>query len=509
MQDSNHSLKVIAKGGIIIFIGVLLSKVFSYVYRIIVSKLGPHDYGLLSIALAIFGILGGITMLGTETGLVKFISSSNKKEGIKGVIQDAIRFLMPLSIILAILLFFFSDYIAVNFFKDKSLSILLKVLAIFVPINALRKIFLNSLIGFKRVEYETLAKAITENLSKVMITALLLILGYNLLGAIIGYSLSILISLILAFYLLKYKVFNFLDKNISEVYSTKEFYIYSLPLLFSIMVFIFILWTDTLLLGYFRSVYEVGIYNAAMPTAQLIFIFPNALMAIFLPVISGFQDFKNEEFSKVFKTVTKWVLLINIIPLALFLIYPKQILSIIFGQAYSSGYLTLILLSVGFFISYLALSSNNVLLALNKTKLVFMNNLVAAIANLMLNIILIPKYGINGAAIATSSSFILMGILMFSESYYLTKIIPFQLSIIKIISSIAVPMLIINYIVQKYNINSIRNIIVTFIILIVIYMALLLLTKSLEKEDYFILNSIYKKIGIRINFIDDLFKRVE
>ena len=56
------------------------------------------------------------------------------------------------------------------------MSIFLKVLAIFVPVNALRKIFLNSLIGFKSVQYETLAKAITENVSKVAITFILMIL---------------------------------------------------------------------------------------------------------------------------------------------------------------------------------------------------------------------------------------------------------------------------------------------------------------------------------------------
>src|SRR3989338_3300631 len=134
MQDQNHSLNVIAKGSIVIFMGIMLSKVFSYVYRIIVSRLGPSDYGIFSLAIAIFGIIGGITMLGTETGLVKFISGyGQKKESIKGVIHDAIRFVIPLSIILAVLLFLFSDYIAIKLFRKEELSIFLKVLAIFVP----------------------------------------------------------------------------------------------------------------------------------------------------------------------------------------------------------------------------------------------------------------------------------------------------------------------------------------------------------------------------------------
>lgn len=510
MQDPNHSLKLIAKSSMIIFISVLLSKIFSYIYRVIISRLGPNDYGTLSIALAVFGIIGGLTMLGTETGLVKFISSyDQRKDQIKGVIYDSIRFVLPLSVILSILLFIFADYIAIDFFRNEKLGILLKILAVFAPINALRKIFLNSLIGFKKPQYETIAKAITENLSKVIITAILILLGYQLAGAIMGYVLSILVSLIMAYYFLRYKTFNFFDKSIKEEYSTKEFYEYSLPLLLSIIVFIFILWTDTLLLGYFRNAAEVGIYNAAMPTAQLLFIFPNALMVIFLPVISSIKDLKSEEFAKIFKTVTKWVILINIIPLALFLIYSKQILNIVFGQAYVQGSVTLIILSIGFFLSYSVLASNNILLALNKTKLVFLNNLIAAIANLLLNIILIPRYGIAGAAIATSISFIIMAMLMFSEAYALTRIFPFNLNALKIILSITVPVLIINKIVLMYKINTIQSMVITSVILMVLYASLLIMTKALEKEDYLILNSLYKKIGIRINFVDDLFKRLE
>lgn len=510
MQSSNDSLKTIAKGSFIVFFGVMLSKIFSYIYRIIVSRLGPEDYGILSIALAIFGILGGLTMLGTEVGIVKFISNYNqKKENIKGVIYDSFRFVLPLSIILAILLFIFSDYIAIHFFNSKKLGLLLKILAFFIPINAIRKIFLNSLIGFKLVKYETLAKAITENLSKLIITALLILFGYGLLGALIGYVLGVFISLLIAYYLLRYKVFNLMDNNIKSVYSTKEFYSYSLPLLFSIIVFVVILWTDTLLLGYFKGASDTGIYNAAMPTAQLLLIFPNALMAIFLPVISGINDVKNKEFITIFRAVTKWVLLMNIIPMALFIIYSKQILNIIFSSVYAQGSSILIILSFGFFVSCLAMSSNHVLLAFNKTKTVFFNNMMAAIINIALNLALIPRYGITGAAVSTAVSFIIMAFLMFIASYRLTKTFPLKLNMLKIILSISVPLLITNYIVQKYNIYTIKSIILTALILLVFYIFFLILTRTLEKEDYLVLNMIYKRIGIKINFFEDLFGNIE
>ncbi|MBS3095419.1 polysaccharide biosynthesis C-terminal domain-containing protein [Candidatus Woesearchaeota archaeon] len=269
------------------------------------------------------------------------------------------------------------------------------------------------------------------------------------------------------------------------------------------------LWTDTLLLGYFKTPVEVGIYSAAMPTAQLLFIFPNALMVIFLPVISGMQDFKSPEFATVFRIVTKWIFLVNIIPLALFIIYPRQILSIVFGNAYSSGDASLVILSMGFFISHLALSSNNVLLALGKTKLVFMNNFIGSIANLVLNILLIPKYGIIGASVATSFSFVLMSLLMFAESWHFTKIMPFNLNILKSVFSIIISLLLVNYLVGRYSISNISSIILASVLLLLLYAIFLFVTKALEKEDYYILNNIYKKMGIKIGIIDDFFSRME
>ena len=61
---------------------------------------------------------------------------------------------------------------------------------------------------------------------------------------------------------------------------------YSLPLMLSGILISITTWTDTLMIGHFRQASEVGIYNAALPTAQLIYMIPYVFMVLFLPVLT-------------------------------------------------------------------------------------------------------------------------------------------------------------------------------------------------------------------------------
>ena len=98
---------------------------------------------------------------------------------------------------------------------------------------------------------------------------------------------------------------------------------------------------------------------------------------------------------------------------------------------------------------------------------------------------------------------------MFIESYALTKIIPFKLNYLWIIASIAAPLFLLKRAVEKYSLVGVKSIVLVSFALVFLYGIFLLLTKSLEKEDYSILKSAYHRVGIRIGFIDNLFGRLE
>lgn len=514
MKDVDIALKKIAKGAGIFSIGLLISKVLAYAYRVIIARIGVEQYGLFSIALAIFGICVTISLLGLSDGIVRFVSFYKGKADqrrIKGVITSALKITLPLSLACAMFLFFASDWIAATFFHNNSLSILFKIFAIGVPLDVLRSIFFSSMKAFQRIEYEVYAKSIAENITKVVLTLIVVFLGFGIVGAAVAYLSSVFISFILSFYFLEKKVFSIIATKIVSIRSDKALLSYSLPLLFTGFVFLIIQWTDTLMLGNLRTVSEVGLYNVALPTAYLLYLFPLALRTLFFPVLSElYAQNKKDVFKSVYQRVVKWVIIIDSIIFIILVSFSYQIIRILFGEDYvqnrilffggeiSSSILALIILSSCILLAEILTYPRDVLLVLKKTKLIFLNVSIGALLNIVLNIVLIPKYGIIGAAIATGFAFITIFTLMWLEAYLITKINPFKRSYLKI--GLSAGFILFSILTLRlYLINNILYLIITGLILSIAYFILLLLTRSFDKEDVMILNYVQQKLGLKFN----------
>tara|TARA_Y100000034_G_scaffold135306_1_gene206666 strand:- start:468 stop:1973 length:1506 start_codon:yes stop_codon:yes gene_type:complete len=499
MSELENSLKAVAKGTSIGFLGVIFSKVFGYLYRLVVARIGVEQYGLISIGMALYAILTTIAIMGMSNGILRFVSYYREKDEpgrIKGTIFAALKLVTPFGIIFAIILFVFSKQIAIGLFHDPSLALVLKVFAIAIPFSAIRDIFLSVSKAYHKIQYEVYAKNILENLTKVILTFIFIFIGWNLFGASLAYTISIFLSLVLAFYLTEKNVFSIFKKSIKPLYANKELFLFSLPLLFSGMINSIIGWTDTLMLGFFRTSSEVGIYNAALPTAQLLYVAPLSLTAIFIPVLTNlYAKEKEEDFKNLYRVTTKWIFLMNLIILSLFFLAGTSLLRIMFGKEYMMGNNVLLLLGVFMFLGYLSANSNSVLVVLKKTKLILFNVIVGAAFNIILNLYLIPSKGLIGAAIATGVSIVIMGILSFAETYHYTKAIPFNFSYVKILVSILIA-----YFITSQSLKLMSNLPTTIIIVITLfvmsisYISLLFLTNSFEDEDLAILKVIKRKI---------------
>src|SRR3989344_6976802 len=112
-MNNIYSLQI-ARGAIISFLGMIFGKGLTYLYVILLARLGSSEYGLISLGLAITLFLSTITMLGLKTVIVRYISfyqSKKNNEKIKGTILSSIKISLPISIIFMISLFLLSEKI--------------------------------------------------------------------------------------------------------------------------------------------------------------------------------------------------------------------------------------------------------------------------------------------------------------------------------------------------------------------------------------------------------------
>ncbi len=513
MDYEDNTLKRIARGVGIFSIGLILSKFLAYAYRLITARLGVENYGLLSIALAVFGICVTLSILGMSDGVIRFASfykGKGDERRIKGVITSAIKFTLPLSLICGIVLFLISDWIAITFFHDIRLSLLLKIISFGVPFDVLRSLFFSAIKAFQRVEYEIWGKIVAENLTKVSLTLIFVYLGFGILWATIAYLISIIVSFVFSMFFLEKKVFSIFKTRLISITSNKELLSYSLPLLFTSFIFLIIQWTDTLMLGGFKTSIEVGLYNVALPTATLLHLFPSAVRTLFMPVLSEvYAKGRKKAFKLSYITVVKWIIIINSLVFLYLVVFSEKIISFLFGPEYILKRITLfglnlpltsfalIILCMGMIPGEFLTPSKDLLMVLKKTKLIFLNTIIGAFSNIFLNYLLIPSYGIIGAAIASASSYIIITILVYFQSYKYSKIHPFNFSSIKV----WLVAFVFSFLVTLFKLNKgkISEISIVMIFIGCFYFILLLFLKVFNKEDLNILESILRKLKININ----------
>ena len=141
----NKSLKILAKSSLWVFVGIILSKILGYVYRIIVARYyGPEVYGLLVLSLTIIGWFALFFLLGFDTGVLRYLSiySGKKKDNkVSYIMKFSLSLLLITGIAAGILLFSFSNLIAEKIFSNPQLSIFLKLFSLTIPLTSLKTVF--------------------------------------------------------------------------------------------------------------------------------------------------------------------------------------------------------------------------------------------------------------------------------------------------------------------------------------------------------------------------------
>lgn len=485
MKNITSSLEL-AKGAIISLFGMIFGRSLAYLYVILLARLGSSEYGLISLGLATTLFLATITMLGLKTVIVRYISfyqAKKNKEKIKGTILSSIKISLPTSIIFMVSLFLLSDKVSLLIFHNVRLIPILKLFSLTIPFVILSNIFLYVILSYRRIEYQVGIKEIAESIIKLILTFLFIYFGYELFGVAIAYIISIIITFLLSFYFMQKKCFNIFDKKIKTKLFGAELLMVSFPLFFADIFTLIIKWADVFLLGFFRSTSEVGIYNVALSTASLLVLVPTGIMVLFLPIITRLYSKKNmKEIKEVTLRTSKWIFFANFPIFIILLAFSKPLLGIMFGKEYIIGSSALLILIFAYLLHSITHVNSSILIMLKKTKMILLVGIIITIVNILLNLLLIPKYGIIGGAVAMAFSLILNYIIYAALVYKITRIFTNWFIYSKFIISGILSLLVIYLIKTRIEI-SLVNLIILFLIFVIIYFVTSILFKSFDEQD--------------------------
>ncbi len=173
--------------------------------------------------------------------------------------------------------------------------------------------------------------------------------------------------------------------------------------------------TDILLIGGLLTAKDVGLYSAADRIIQILYLIPSVISVSVLPLFSRIAGKDNAKMRRIMENVIGTTMLAAI-PISIGgAILGGSIISFLFGSAYAGATLSFQILILTLMINFPAVILSSAIFSYNHQKSLILNAVIGGVSNVLLDLILIPRFGITGSAIATLIAISLSNLYLWSK----------------------------------------------------------------------------------------------
>lgn len=404
-----EKFKETAKHGIIFGVGTVLQKAITFILLpLYTTRFSASEYGTLGLITITGSVLVTIFALGMNFGLFRSYYDYENEEDRKIVISTAFFIILASSFVLFTFGLIFSKHLSFLVFGNPEYKIhflMITGISIFTMLNTIPFVIFRA--QKKSIQY------ITFRISFFMIAVALIIYlvavkNWGILGVLTGsLTMGAISCLTLYFYIREEIVLEFLKIE------AKKMLRFGLPLVpANLSVFVFSS-TDRYFLNYFSTLHEVGLYSLGYKFGTIITILLASPITLIWPAM--FLSVKDHNNAKAFyiRALTYVVFLSLLMFLGLSLL-SKEVLQIFSNKEYWDAYKVIPIIALTYALWTLPKITNVAMGLKRKTKAAAMIFFLGAVINIGLNFVLIPKYGMMGAAYATFITYALMVAILIS-----------------------------------------------------------------------------------------------
>lgn len=495
------------RGGTSLFVGVGIATVVSGIGSILIGRLlGPGDYALYSLALILPTILFSLTIFGIDAALVRYIPRlrmQGKENEATGVLKAGLILRIVIACVLAIIGYFGSDVFADIVIHRPSLAPLIQTSSFAILFEALLWVSFYSLQGLDRMSWSGLTRT-THAILKAVISVGLIILGFGVLGGIIGFVASYVLSGIVSIFLLIWNsrsLREYIDESVSVIQMAKRILSFGLPLYVVTIIASLMIQYRLILLATFTSDFEIGNFNAAVNIATILIGVTAPLLMVLLPAFSKLSATERGEIWGVaFSSGQRYVSFFVLPCISLFVILSDSIVYLLYGTEYTSASLYLIWFSTvllvltigsGFLESFLIGLGENIL------TLSFWS--VFFVLFLPLGWLFVSSYGIIGMIFAELVSRLIAYLYGYWKGKTKYGIWIDGQGIMRVLAAAGLAGVLTFVIQSIINLSYLLELIICMLVYITLYMTFLPLTRAIRHTDLDLLHTAFSEIrGVRI-----------
>lgn len=406
MEDALKIGKSSARGGFRLFVGVVASNVIMAVGTMILAAiLSPTEYGIYAVALTPSLMFNLFRDWGVNSAITKYVAhfkASENEQNTRDIITAGLIFEVSTGLVLSLLSVLTSDFIATNLLQRPEVGRLISIISITIFSGSLLTTAQSSFVGFDRMEFNSVT-IVTQAVVKSVVSPLLVILGFGVMGPVLGYTLSFLLSAAVGLALLYFVVLRNLKAGGITRTGTREslkaMLNYGIPLSIATMLEGFL----GQFYGFMMAIYisdniVIGNFKVASNFAVLLTFFSFPITTVLFPAFSKIDSLNDKRLLKtVFISSVKYSALLLIPATAAVMVLSGPMISTLYGEKWVYAPLFLSVYVVSYILQGIGnMSIGGLLRGLGETKTLLKLDILTQLIGVALAFWLIPSVGMMG-----------------------------------------------------------------------------------------------------------------
>lgn len=407
----------LARGSVLLLVAKVFGALSGYVIAFLLTKRGGADaVGIYELSFTCIMLLSVVARFGLDGAIVRYIGVFSAKDNlgsIKWLYNRSFIFSVLLALFLGGVVYFLSGWLSEIFGDspgDTSLIEPFKWAAFAIPFFTLINMNGETLRGFKRM----VAYSFLQQGSVIFLAVIILFFVWNPQTVGLSGVQAFFFASVILFVFSQFNVFSRFQKlppTSATDTSFKTVLGVAWPMFLSSSIFMVMSWTDTLMVGYFLDKADVGVYRVAFKISTLITFTQFAVNGIAAPMIA--ESYHSNDLVSLKKLIHRigFLNFVLSVPIFVIIIFAPSFLLGLFGEEYLLGKNILLVLAIGQVVFALSGPVMYILTMTKHEKSALYIMYVTAAINLIGNAVLIPIYGLTGAAIATAFTTLLWNLL--------------------------------------------------------------------------------------------------
>lgn len=412
-------------------LGAAVSQLVTFGVVLLLARVLKADgVGLYIQAYAVLALLSSVCLAGLRGGLSSAVAlrrSDGDEAGLRGTIFLGLALPTAAAGLCAGMLFAFAPALLRGLSLDPRLAELLRLAAVALVFHIFTDAALAATRGFHTTRYFALISLIVEPVIRLLVTADLVALGVGIRGALIALVASNGIAAVLA----GLTLWRLLEPaSVRPRLEPRELNFAPVSWLGALAT-TGLIWGDVLLIGALRSTNEAGVYAVATRLVALAALGLPPILAAATPALVGaLTDRRTGDLQQRYATVASWMARLALPGLVALLVLPRDLLAL-FGPGFPAAATATVVLAAGKLLDA-GTGPTALMLTLNgRASINVADNVAAVLLNVGLNLYLIPRHGIVGAAIAWAVSIWMLDTARVVQVWWLTGLLPFSTSILR------------------------------------------------------------------------------